>query len=85
MEELFYELLGRLNENVTIVMVSHDLGFVSKIVKTVICVRKQAIVHPTSELTGDLVREMYGGDPRMIRHDHRCAAHNEGGHKCKSS
>lgn len=84
-EERFYELLARLNETMTIVMVSHDLGFVSRIVKTVICIRRQAIVHPTSELTGDLVREIYGGDPRMIRHDHRCAEHDHGGHSCSSS
>ena len=84
-EEHFYELLARLNASMTIVMVSHDLGFVSRIVKTVVCVRKQAVVHPTSELTGELVREIYGGDPRMVRHDHRCADHEHGGHACPSS
>ena len=28
--------------------------------------------------TGDLVRELYGGEIKLIRHDHRCA---EGGHE----
>ncbi|MCI5140814.1 MAG: ABC transporter, partial [Candidatus Electrothrix sp. ATG1] len=42
------------------------------------CVNNQVYVHPTSELTGKLLRDMYGGDLRMIRHDHRCGA---GGHE----
>jgi len=76
-ESELYELLKRLNERLTVVMVTHDLGFVSKFVKTVICVKRCVVVHPTSEVTGEVIREMYGGDVCMIRHDqHRPA----GGH-----
>jgi len=50
-------------------MVSHDLGFVSRFVKTVICVKRCVVVHPTSEITGEIIRDMYGGDVCMIRHD----------------
>jgi len=70
-ERGFYELLLKLNERLTIVMVSHDLGFVSEYVKTVICVKRKVIVHPTVEVTGELIDEMYGGDVKMIRHDRR--------------
>ncbi|MCX5653608.1 MAG: ATP-binding cassette domain-containing protein [Planctomycetota bacterium] len=76
-ENELYELLKRLNERLTVIMVTHDLGFVSKFVKTVICVKRCVVVHPTSEVTGEVIREMYGGDVCMIRHDqHRPA----GGH-----
>ena len=76
-ENELYELLKRLNERLTVVMVTHDLGFVSRFVKTVICVKRCVVVHPTSEVTGEVIREMYGGDVCMIRHDqHRHA----GGH-----
>jgi len=76
-ESELYELLKRLNDRLTIIMVTHDLGFVSRFVKTVICVKRCVVVHPTSEVTGEVIREMYGGDVCMIRHDqHR----DHGGH-----
>ena len=68
-----FELLSTLNSRMTILVVSHDLGFVSKVVKSVICVNKKVLVHPTSNLDGTLINEIYGGDLRMVRHDHRCS------------
>jgi len=65
-----YELLRRLNERLTVVMVSHDIGFVSRFVTKVICVKRQVVVHPTSELTGEMINEIYGSDVCMVRHDH---------------
>ncbi len=72
-EASIFELLARLNKRMTILVVSHDLGFVSKVVKSVICVNKKVVVHPTSELDGTMINEIYGGDLRMVRHDHRCS------------
>jgi zinc transport system ATP-binding protein len=66
-------MLHKLNERLTIMLVTHDVGFASKFFKSIACVNRQVIIHPTSELTGELIRNMYGGDIRMIRHDHRCA------------
>jgi len=77
MEAELYELLRHLNERLTVVTVSHDLGFVSRFVKTVVCIKRCVVVHPTSEITGDAILEMYGGDVCMVRHDRRSA---EGGH-----
>jgi zinc transport system ATP-binding protein len=72
-EEHLFEMLHKLNERLTIMLVTHDVGFASKFFKSIACVNRQVIIHPTSELTGELIRNMYGGDIRMIRHDHRCA------------
>ena len=69
-EAEFYDLLRKLNERLAIVLVSHDVGFVSQLVQTVICVNRRVAVHPTSELTGEMISEMYGSDVRMVRHDH---------------
>jgi zinc transport system ATP-binding protein len=69
-EEEFYELLRRLNEHLGVVLVSHDLGFVSHYVRRVVCVKRRVAVHPTSEVTGEMIREVYGMDVRMVRHDH---------------
>ena len=70
MEEQLHELLRRLNERMAIVLVSHDVGFVSEYTTKVICVKKTVVLHPTSELSGDTLREMYGEKIRMVRHDH---------------
>ncbi len=80
--EQFYRLFSEMNEKFTIMMVSHDIGFVSTRVKSVICVRKTLQIHPVSELTGESLRSMYGIDVHMIRHDHRCT---EKGHVCPHS
>ncbi len=69
METDFYELLTRLNEKLTIVMVSHDLGVVSRFFRRVVCVKRTAVIHPTSRLSGEMIREMYGSDVCMVRHD----------------
>lgn len=71
-----HHLLCQLNRRVSVVTVSHDVGFVSQCVKTVICVNRRVWVHPTHELTGDLISEVYGGNVRMVHHGHDLA---EGG------
>ncbi len=77
-EEVLFEILGELNKRLTIVLVSHDIGFVSQFVSSVICVNRTVAVHPTSSLDGRMIREIYGSDGlQMIRHDHRCS---EAGH-----
>ncbi len=69
-EEEFYALLQRLNRRLTIVLVSHDLGFVSRFVRTVVCVKRRVVVHPTHAITGEMINEIYGGEVHMVRHDH---------------
>lgn len=77
MESELYELLNRLNERLTVILVSHDLGFVSRFVRRVVCVKRYVVVHPTSEITGEIIRELYGADVCLVRHDRRL---DEGGH-----
>jgi zinc transport system ATP-binding protein len=68
-ERDFLELLRELGESMTVVLVSHDLGFVSELVSTVVCVSRRVVVHPTSAIDGRIIRDIYGGDVRMVRHD----------------
>lgn len=77
-EQQLFLLLTELNKKMTILMVTHEIGVSSTFFKRILCVNNQVYVHPTSELTGELLRDMYGGDLRMIRHDHRCSP---GGHE----
>lgn len=81
-EEGIHDLLAELNNEITIIMVSHDLGFVSRFVKSVICMGRKILHHPTSEITGEIINRIYGSDMCMIRHDHRCSV---GEHSCQPS
>lgn len=76
--EQFYEIMRRLKTRLTVVMVSHDLGVVSEGVDSVICVNRTVRVHPTSELTGEVIQDLYGSPHALVRHDHCCS---EEGHR----
>jgi zinc transport system ATP-binding protein len=69
-EQKLYGILKELNRRMTIIMVTHDLGFVSHMVQRVICVKKKVVIHPVSKINGKLIKEIYGHEIRMVRHDH---------------
>ena len=72
-EENLLTILQELNQRMTILLVSHDMGFVSRVVKSVICVNRRVLIHPTSRVDGTLIKDVYGDDYCMVRHDHRCS------------
>jgi len=74
-----YALLRQLSERFTVVLVSHDVGFVSRFVKTVVCVNRTVHVHSSGELSNEAIVELYGRDVRLIHHDHSgpCAHREE--------
>lgn len=55
----FYELLQELNEDLTILMVSHDLLSVSTFAKSVACVNKRLHYHQMFESSGELLDAVY--------------------------
>ncbi len=70
-ESELFEFLNALSKTITIVVVSHDLGFVSQYVQRVVCVNRTVAVHPTAAITGEIINELYGADVRMVQHGHR--------------
>ena len=70
-ETELFELLNHLNEKMTVVLVTHDLGFVSGYVKRVACVNRKVVVHATHEISGEMINELYGSEVQMVRHDTR--------------
>ncbi len=80
--EKLYRILAELNKRMTILVVSHDIGFVNHRITSVACVNQQVVIHPTSALDGRSIIDLYGHDLSLIRHDHRCA---EEGHSCLNS
>jgi zinc transport system ATP-binding protein len=72
-EEDFFEILEKLNGRVTILTVSHDIGFVSKRFKNVLCVNRTVIKHPTGKLTHNAISQIYEKNIRIVHHDkHTC-------------
>jgi len=69
-EKELYELLRELNQRLTVVMVSHDLFFVSRFVNKVVCVKNRVRVHQTGEFSEESIRELYGESVQMVRHRH---------------
>jgi zinc transport system ATP-binding protein len=55
----FYRLLEKLNSEITILAVSHDLLAVSTYVKSVACVNRRLHYHHQAEITGDMLTSMY--------------------------
>jgi zinc transport system ATP-binding protein len=65
-----YELLVELAKSLSILLVSHDIGFVSKFVSNVLCVNRTVVKHPIIALTGEMLSDLYGSDMALVRHDH---------------
>lgn len=78
-ETELYELLSILNQKMTVALVTHDLGFVSSYVKRVACVNRRVVVHATSEISGEMINDLYGCDVHMVRHDTRAPEDNHHG------
>lgn len=55
----FYRLLGELNKEITILVVSHDLLVISRYVKSIACVNKRLHYHDQAEITGEMLETMY--------------------------
>ncbi|MBI5763090.1 MAG: ABC transporter ATP-binding protein [Planctomycetes bacterium] len=73
----FYDLLRELSKRLTVILVSHDVGFVSTLVQTILCVNRTVSKHCASELSGKTISDLYGGDIAMVHHDHD---HHHGHH-----
>ncbi len=67
-----YELLAELNKQMTVLVVTHNLAFVSNLVRDVLCVNRRVLRHPTVDLThatGEFLQAMYGPDLRLVQHN----------------
>jgi len=63
-----YTLLKELNESVTIVVVSHDIGILSSNVKSVACVNRTVFYHDSAEITTEMLERMYQCPVELIAH-----------------
>jgi zinc transport system ATP-binding protein len=55
----FYRFLRELNQDITVLVVSHDLLVISRYVKSVACVNQKLHYHDQAEITGEMLEAMY--------------------------
>jgi zinc transport system ATP-binding protein len=66
-QESFFNLLADLNDSITIVLVTHDVGAVSAHVKNIACINRTLISHGET-LSADAVSRAYGCPFELISH-----------------
>jgi len=86
-----YELLKELNKTITILMISHDMGAVSRYVKTVACLNRRLYYHQDKLITAEMLENTYQcpidlvahGIPHRVFSEHSCVEndHNHD-HSC---
>jgi zinc transport system ATP-binding protein len=62
-----YRLLGKLNESMAIFLISHDIGTISSLVKTIACVNGTLHYHPSNVLTEEMLK-VYNCPIDLIAH-----------------
>ncbi|MDY6915440.1 MAG: metal ABC transporter ATP-binding protein [Candidatus Cloacimonadota bacterium] len=67
-EKDIYDILKELNEDTTILLVSHDIAFVSSYVNKVTCLNICSCTHFTKDIKGETLKEAYMGSIKALEH-----------------
>ncbi|WP_439181831.1 metal ABC transporter ATP-binding protein [Carboxylicivirga taeanensis] len=68
-EANLYNLLGELNSKMAILLVSHDVGTISSMVKTIACVNGGLHYHPSNKITNEILKS-YNCPIELVSHGH---------------
>ena len=71
-EEQFYGTLDVLRRRMTVLTVSHDLGFVNREIDWVICVNRRVTIHEAAAFSAETANAVYHHEVNLIKHDHAC-------------
>jgi zinc transport system ATP-binding protein len=63
-----FDFMKELNKTVTILMVTHDIGVISRNVKSVACVNRTMIFHRGGEITQEMIDMAYGCPVDLVAH-----------------
>jgi zinc transport system ATP-binding protein len=69
-EEDIFCLLKQYNERMSIIVVSHDIAFISGYVHRVACLNRTLVCHRTEDISGKTIEALYGAPIKMIDHHH---------------
>jgi zinc transport system ATP-binding protein len=67
-EKDIFEMLNELNRVMTIVIVSHDIGFISGFVNKIACVNKTLVVNEAKDITLSNIDDLYKANQVLINH-----------------
>jgi len=70
LESDIFDLLKGLNHRMSVLVVSHDVGFVSQYVERVACVNRTLMCHSTAAIDGEVIRDLYAAHVLMVEHRH---------------
>jgi len=68
MEESIYKLLEDLNKEVTIVLVTHDIGVISSHVSTIACINRHMFTNNDHTISPEMLEEAYQCPVDLIAH-----------------
>lgn len=68
--ESLYALFKNLNSRHTVMIVSHDIGFVASSVSQILCLNEKLYQHEGSRLTPEVIESLYGGHMHLVNHGH---------------
>lgn len=75
-QDTFYHLLHKIRdrEDITIIMVSHDIGTVSSVVDQIACLNKSIHFHgnPDEGIPSEALEKVFGRDIQFLIHDEHC-------------
>jgi zinc transport system ATP-binding protein len=63
-----YDILHELNKEVTIVVITHDIGVVSRYMRSIACVNKHFIFHEGGQITQEMIDMAYECPVDLIAH-----------------
>ncbi len=67
-QENIYDLLQNLNQRMTIVIITHDIGVISQYVRSVACVNRILIAHNEGLITAEMLEKTYNCPVDLIAH-----------------
>ncbi len=77
-EQGLTDLLHRLNDHLPVVIVSHDISFVSRHLKQVLCLNRRATCHAAADISPEIIAEMYHDHVRPVEHRDECPLSDPG-------
>ena len=76
-----YGMLEEMSGRITVILVSHDIGVISREVDSVACLNRRLFYHGSEKLSPEALEAAYGGDVELISHGsaHRILDEHGGG------
>jgi zinc transport system ATP-binding protein len=75
-EKDIFDLFKELNQRMSIIVISHDIGFVSSYVNQVFCLNKTLVCHQADIVDSDSIHHLYGEHISSVHHHSQHCSHN---------